>query len=146
MNKFIAILALFRAGREVADPKKWILGQVTATMLVPPIAAAIDLSRAYGYNVPWDHDTIVTVAMLIVMLVNTVLPVICNRQVGIGRGVGEASPPVPPAESANDNPETGRTGGDPKELQDASSGGSSSGAVDRPVTPPGKTGDTFHYL
>ena len=95
MAKLIALLKLFRVGGVVADPAKWKKRQITATMLVPVIGAAIDLSRLYGYNVPLDHDSIVTLSVSIVVVVNVVITVISSATIGFraanGTGVDEGT-------------------------------------------------------
>lgn len=101
MKRLIALLELFRVGKMVADPLKWKRRQITATMLIPVISAAIDLSRAYGYDVPLNHDQIVTFSTLLLMVVNIVLTVITSAHVGVGtadsEGVDEETAPGGPA-------------------------------------------------
>ena len=100
MKRLIALLELFRVGKMVADPLKWKRRQITATMLIPVISAVLDLSRTYGYDIPLDHDQIVTLSTLLLMVVNIVLTVITSVRVGIptdGQGVDEEAAPGGPA-------------------------------------------------
>ena len=102
MGKIIAFLALFRAGSMVDDPAKWKKRQITATMLVPVLLAALDLSRAYGVTIPLDHDSVVTLAGAFVIVVNLVLTVTTTDKIGVGPRVDGKSPPVSTTKSDED--------------------------------------------
>jgi len=117
MRRMLAWLALLRAGNAVADPKKWKKRQITATMLVPIIAALIDLSRQYGYDIPLDHESIVTIAMAVVVVGNVIFTITTSRTIGLPAddvsGVAEEAAATPPAGSQDISGAT-HQGGDPK--------------------------------
>lgn len=142
MKRLIAFLALWKAGKSVADPRKWQRRQITATMLIPVLLAAVDLSRAYGYDIPLDHDSITTLAGVLIVLVNVCGTIITSVHIGIGRadgeGVDEGPVAASTARSAQTVPEAEGNGGDPAvRHQD---GGEDVSGVFRRSEPPDKAG------
>ena len=74
---------LMQKGRSLSDPEKWKKRQITATMLTGAIWAAIQAAEAFGYAIPVDEQTVDSVAVGILALVNWVLTLSTSEKVGL---------------------------------------------------------------
>jgi uncharacterized membrane protein len=122
LEKVSALWSLFRKGEAVADPAKWKSRQVTSTMLAALLIAAVQLAKAFGYEVPIDNESAMAIAGGIIAVFNTVFTIITSKHAGVGAmssgTVREAESPMPsvvevaaekPAEvQVEDSPDAGR--------------------------------------
>ena len=74
---------LMQKGRSLSDPEKWKKRQITATMLTGAIWAAIQAAEAFGYAIPVDEQTVDSVAVGILAVVNWVLTLSTSEKVGL---------------------------------------------------------------
>ena len=74
---------LMQKGRSLSDPEKWKKRQITATMLTGAIWAAIQAAEAFGYAIPVDEQTVDSVAIGILAIVNWVLTLSTSEKVGL---------------------------------------------------------------
>jgi len=84
MNKFLAILDLFRKGEAVANKEAWKTGQITATALAGVVMAGANVAAMYGHPLPAaiDADTVTAVAGAVIGVVNLVLTYATSETVG----------------------------------------------------------------
>lgn len=107
MNKFTALLNLFRRGHMVADPAKWKSRQITSTALALVIVAAFQVLGAFGYDLPMDPDTATAIAVGVIGVVNWVLTITTTEKVGLGVSpVGDVPPIQPPGPDFQDQPDS----------------------------------------
>lgn len=78
MNKLKAFFTLFNKGEELINADKWKNGQITVTILVPFISAALVLG-----GVDIDAETIAAAAGGVIAIVNIVLTIITSKKVGL---------------------------------------------------------------
>ena len=83
MEKLLAVLALFRKGNAVADPKLWKEGGVTAAMLIPVFLALSRVAESFGYPLPISEADAATVASGLLVVVHVVLTFITSDKVGL---------------------------------------------------------------
>ena len=83
MNKLMSLLALFRQGSAVANPKMWKERQITATVLAGAILALINVLAVFGVSVPIDVGTANAIAAGLIAVVNVVLTVTTSNTVGL---------------------------------------------------------------
>ena len=81
-----AAYTLLQKGKAVADPAKWKSRQITATALTGAIWAAIQATEAFGYAIPVDEQTVDSVAVGILALVNWLLTLSTSEKVGLQSG------------------------------------------------------------
>jgi len=74
---------LLQKGKVVTDPAKWKSRQITATALTGAIWAAIQAAEAFGYAIPVDEQTVDSVAVGILALVNWLLTLSTSEKVGL---------------------------------------------------------------
>lgn len=74
---------LMQAGKVVADPAKWKKRQITSSMLVAVIWAAVQAANAFGVEVPVDEQTVDSIAVGILSVVNLVLTVATTDKIGV---------------------------------------------------------------
>jgi sugar phosphate permease len=83
MTKLLAFLELFRKGSAVSDPAIW-KDRGGATIAVAGlIAALVQLAKAYGYELPLDHDAILAVAGGVATLVGLCVTYATSDKVGL---------------------------------------------------------------
>lgn len=87
ITKMKAVWELFKQGRAVANPALWKAHQITATMLGGFFIAAIQLVKAFGYEIPVDSGTATALAGGIVAAANIVLTITTSKTVGLPTGV-----------------------------------------------------------
>lgn len=78
MNKLKAFFTLFNKGEELINADTWKNGQITVTILVPFISAALVLG-----GVDIDAETIAAAAGGVIAIVNIVLTIITSKKVGL---------------------------------------------------------------
>jgi uncharacterized membrane protein len=86
LKKVKAGLDLMKAGKRVSDPAKWKTRQITSSMLVAAIWAAVNAASAFGVEVPVDAETVDAVAVAILAVVNVVLTVTTTNKIGLPSG------------------------------------------------------------
>jgi hypothetical protein len=92
------MLAVFQAGRMVANPTAWKRGQVHANQIASILAALLVLARFLGWDVHMDDTTMAVVAAGVFALVNWVFTVVSTDKVG---GLGGTVPAdAAPADAA----------------------------------------------
>lgn len=94
MEKFKAILELFKQGNRVADPVAWKTGQITVGVLTSFIASGIMLAKVFGYEIPITPEqemAIATVILFIVGLCDSGLTVITSNKVGLPSDSGNTN-------------------------------------------------------
>lgn len=91
MEKLMSFFSLFRKGSEVADPTKWKKHQVSANMVGGVILAIVAVARSYGYKLPIDDATALTIGGGIVAIVNVVLTVVTSTKAGLGKAPDTAA-------------------------------------------------------
>lgn len=72
-----------RAGKVVADPKKWKSRQITSSMLVAVLWAVVQAANAFGMEVPVDEQTVDGIAIGILSVVNLVLTIATTDKIGV---------------------------------------------------------------
>lgn len=83
ISKLRAGMALMRAGKVVADPKKWKSRQITSSMLVAVLWAVVQAANAFGMEVPVDEQTVDGIAIGILSVVNLVLTIATTDKIGV---------------------------------------------------------------
>ena len=78
-----AAYTLLQKGKAVADPAKWKSHQITATALTGVIWAALQDAEVFGYAIPVDEQTVDSIAVGILALVNWVLTLSTSEKVGL---------------------------------------------------------------
>lgn len=78
-----AAYTLLQKGKAVSDPAKWKARQITATALTGVIWAAIQAAEAFGYAIPVDENTVDSVAVGVLALVNWMLTLSTSEKVGL---------------------------------------------------------------
>ena len=83
IKKAKAAITLLQKGKSVSDPAKWKGHQITATALTGVIWAAIQAAEAFGYEIPIDEQTVDSVAVGVLALVNWLLTLSTSEKVGL---------------------------------------------------------------
>jgi len=83
IKKIKAAMLLFKRGQVVADPAKWKSRQITSTMIVGLIYAAIEAAGAFGYDLTIDQASIDAIAVGILAIVNVVFTFTTSDKVGM---------------------------------------------------------------
>tara|TARA_R110002167_G_scaffold259167_1_gene465656 strand:+ start:147 stop:401 length:255 start_codon:yes stop_codon:yes gene_type:complete len=78
-----AAYTLLQKGKAVSDPAKWKSRQITATALTGAFWAGIQAAEAFGYAIPVDEQTVDSVAVGILALVNWLLTLSTSEKVGM---------------------------------------------------------------
>tara|TARA_R110000803_G_scaffold86642_1_gene153093 strand:+ start:901 stop:1155 length:255 start_codon:yes stop_codon:yes gene_type:complete len=78
-----AAYTLLQKGKAVSDPAKWKSRQITATALTGAFWAGIQAAEAFGYAIPLDEQTVDSVAVGILALVNWLLTLSTSEKVGM---------------------------------------------------------------
>lgn len=81
-----AAYTLLQKGKAVADPAKWKSHQITATALTGVIWAALQVAEVFGYAIPVDEQTVDSIAVGILALVNWLLTLSTSEKVGLQSG------------------------------------------------------------
>ena len=81
-----AAYTLLQKGKAVADPAKWKSHQITATALTGVIWAALQVAEVFGYAIPVDEQTVDSIAVGMLALVNWVLTLSTSEKVGLQSG------------------------------------------------------------
>lgn len=81
-----AAYTLLQKGKAVADPAKWKSHQITATALTGVIWAALQVAEVFGYAIPVDEQTVDSIAVGILALVNWVLTLSTSEKIGLQSG------------------------------------------------------------
>lgn len=81
-----AAYTLLQKGKAVADPAKWKSHQITTTALTGVIWAALQVAEVFGYAIPVDEQTVDSIAVGILALVNWVLTLSTSEKVGLQSG------------------------------------------------------------
>ena len=81
-----AAYTLLQKGKAVADPAKWKSHQITATALTGVIWSALQVAEVFGYAIPVDEQTVDSIAVGILALVNWVLTLSTSEKVGLQSG------------------------------------------------------------
>lgn len=95
MGKISALWALFRQGQSVADPKLWKERQITATALGGVLLAVVNVSHAFGFEIPLDMEAANAIGAGAIALVNCVLTLATSDKVGLPPKPETDPPPVP---------------------------------------------------
>lgn len=106
---------LLRKGEEVSNVEAWKTGHVTANAVAGVLVAAVALLKAFGYSLPIDDDTALTIGGGIVAVVNVVLTCITSKRAGIlparqspvqdvQSGDQPQTPPVQPVDASAGSP------------------------------------------
>ena len=82
-TKIKTAFSLVQKGKAVADPAKWKSRQITATALTGFIWTAIQTAEAFGYALPVDAQTVDSVAIGVLALVNWLLTLSTSEKVGV---------------------------------------------------------------
>lgn len=88
--KLLKWLDVFRKGSMVADPKVWKDRAGVTILLAGLIMAAVQLAKAYGYELPVDEETALAIAGGVAALVGVLSTYATSDKVG----VLPAKPPV----------------------------------------------------
>lgn len=98
-EKLKSLYDLFRKGQELANAESWKNHQIKANVLGGFILAVIALIKVFGYELPVDENTAMSVAGGIIAIVNVILTVITSKKVGLPAkpDVLEALPAIQPA-------------------------------------------------
>ena len=90
---------LFRKGQELANAEAWKNRQVVANILGGFILAIVALMKAFGYDLPIDSDTAMSIAFGIAAIVNVILTITTSKKVGLPAkpDVSEALPAIQPS-------------------------------------------------
>lgn len=90
---------LFRKGQELANVEVWKNRQVVANILGGFILAIVALMKAFGYDLPIDSDTAMSIAFGIAAIVNVILTITTSKKVGLPAkpDVSEALPAIQPS-------------------------------------------------
>jgi hypothetical protein len=83
IKKIQSAFRLLKAGEVVADPAKWKARQVTTSMLVTAIWAAVTAANSFGVEVPVDAETVDGLAVGLLAVVNLVLTVTTTDKIGL---------------------------------------------------------------
>ena len=78
-----AAYTLLQKGKAVADPAKWKSHQITATALTGVIWAALQVAEVFGYAIPVDEQTVDSIAVGTLALVNWLLTLSTSEKVGL---------------------------------------------------------------
>lgn len=76
-------MVLLKKGKSVADPEKWKKHQITATALTAFIWALINVSSAWGYDIPIGEETVDAAALGVLAVVNWVFTLSTSKKVGM---------------------------------------------------------------
>lgn len=98
MGSLAKIFGLLYQGREVADPAAWKRGAITVNVLVPALAAAVELLRLFGVPIAITSDQLTAIAGGVLALFNVVVLAASDRRVGLQ---GRAQTPSAPEPSSN---------------------------------------------
>lgn len=118
MGKLVALLALFRAGNSVANPRLWIGGAITVSLLLPVITAGVRVARAYGYDAQLSDTDCAEIAGGVIAVVNCIVHVVANDHVGLpaaNRARVDGTAAAAPAAGSDES--SAPEGGVPPELQ-----------------------------
>ena len=94
MNKFTALLNLFRKGSAVADPAAWKKRHITTAALAGVILAAVHALEAFGYALPIDADDAAVLAASVLVLADLVLVPVTTEKIGLGVPPNGDFPPI----------------------------------------------------
>lgn len=83
MDRLSAIFGFLYQGASVADPALWKNRQITVTILSGVIVAALSVLRSFGVDVPLTDADISSIAVTILVVVNTVLTLTTSKKIGI---------------------------------------------------------------
>ena len=83
MEKFFALMSLFRKGSEVANPEAWKAGQVNANIVAGFILAAGHFADLFGLGLNLTDVQAGTLAAGVLVLVNVVLTVVTSKRAGL---------------------------------------------------------------
>lgn len=87
---------LFRKGQELGNAEIWKNRQVTANILGGFILATVALIKAFGYELPIDENTAMSIAGGAIAIINVVLTLTTSKKVGLPAkpDVSEALPTI----------------------------------------------------
>ena len=111
MDKIKAVLAVFRKGAVVANPRLWKQGQITATAVGALLIAVAQLGKVFGHDLNLDPDTASAVAGGVVAFVNWLCTLATSKHVGLPGLVPVPEPtpePLPSPQKAQDDSEVSR--------------------------------------
>lgn len=66
LNKLKAFYAVFEAGKSVANPAAWKMGQVTGGIVAAFLGACLVAAKVMGYDIPLDNESLVQIGGAIV--------------------------------------------------------------------------------
>ena len=97
-EKLKSLYDLFRKGQELANAESWKRHQIKANVLGGFILALVALIKVFGYELPVDENTAMSVAGGIIAIVNVVLTITTSKKVGLPAkpDVSEALPAIQP--------------------------------------------------
>lgn len=109
MNKLFAFLSLLRKGSALSKASAWKQHQVNANMLAGVLAALVMVAKAFGYDIPLSNEDMAIIGGAILAVVNAVLTMISNHEVGLpekkdAMGYPELTPNSVSDAPANDVP------------------------------------------
>ena len=82
LGKLKAFWEVLQAGKSVADPVAWKTKQLKVNVLIAFFTAIVNLAKAFGYDLHLDYETINSVSVAILALVNWVLTLSTSDKVG----------------------------------------------------------------
>lgn len=83
MKKLLTLFGLFKRGQAMANPDRWKKRQVTANGIAGLLWAVVRVAEAYGYDLQMETATIDSLAVAILSVVNFVLTITANEDVGV---------------------------------------------------------------
>jgi hypothetical protein len=83
IGKLKSLWTLFQKGQVVADPAKWKARQITSSMVVALLWAAVHTAEAFGLDLQVGSETVDAVAVGLLALVNWVLTLATSDKVGV---------------------------------------------------------------
>jgi hypothetical protein len=83
MDKFFALMSLFRKGAEVANPEAWKAGQINANIIAGLILAISHLADTFGFGLNLTTDQSVAIGTGVLVLVNVVLTAVTSKRAGL---------------------------------------------------------------
>lgn len=98
-EKLKSLYDLFRKGQELANAENWKKHQIKANVLGGFILAVVALIKVFGYELPVDENTAMSVAGGIIAIVNVILTITTSKKVGLPAkpDVSEALPAIQPS-------------------------------------------------
>ena len=100
---------LFKEGKEVADPTTWKNRTIATNAILALLGTALALTKAFGFKLELDSDTLQGLAagtVAVVTAINAVMHTITSARVGVSSNSG-SNPPEGPTADTGESPASG---------------------------------------